>query len=123
MSVRLAVRDMQIRSFQTGFHEGRTGRRHPDVVQSGFFDAAVKYFHDAFVCRFRSTRNPPGEKDDFAIGTMSTDLLHELSHRLWEIWWNVRLADSGWPPAKMPSVHDDIIPNLSELNIWLTASS
>src|SRR5260221_10085745 len=85
MSVRFAFCDVQIRSFQTGFHKGRTGCRHPDVVHFGLFNAAVKYFHDAFVCCFWSTRNPPGENDDFAFGTMSTDLLHENSHGSWKI--------------------------------------
>ena len=105
---------VKVRSFQTGFHKGRTSGRHPNVVRFGLFNAAIEYFHDTFVCRFWSIRNPPGEKDDFALGTMSTDLLHENSHGFGKIGGHVRAALPliGRPPPKMPGIHDDIIPSL-----------
>ena len=70
------------------------------------FDAARKDFHDAFVGRLRPMGNPPCKEDDFAMGTMGADLLHESCHSVREFW------RFGLPPTELPGIHDDIVPNL-----------
>src|SRR5262249_48241388 len=112
-SVRLAFRDAQIGTLSTSLHEGRARRRHPDVIPLGLLDALPKHVHDAFVCCIRPVGNQPGEEDDLAIGAMGADLLHEIGHRFRETRRYIRLPEFVWPAPEMPSVHDDIIPNLS----------
>src|SRR5579863_7868915 len=112
MGVRLALGYAQIRAFQTGFHEGRTRRRHPNIVLFGCVDATEKYLHAAFLGCSGSTRNPPGEEDDFAFWTMSMNLLYKIRHGLWKIrrHGGIALAAVSRRPPEVPGIHDDIIP-------------